>query len=65
MEVPLDWEIVKLIDSCKSKPQYGAALAAIPTNPLAPRYIRITDLDDDGSLRDEDKLSINEQDAKP
>jgi type I restriction enzyme S subunit len=64
-DIPLDWAVVKLIDSCKSKPQYGAALAAIPINSSLPRYIRITDLHDDGSLRIEDKVSINENDAQP
>jgi type I restriction enzyme S subunit len=63
-EIPFDWEIVKLIDLCKSKPQYGAALAAIPMSSSLPRYIRITDLHDDGSLKNE-RVCIREEDARP
>jgi hypothetical protein len=56
---------MKLIDLCKSKPKYGAAIAAIPMNCSLPRYIRITDLDDDGLLKNDYRVSIKEEDAKP
>lgn len=64
IEIPEEWERVTLIEKCESKPKYGANVSAIEKNPELPRYIRITDLNDDGSLRDEEWKSIPEEDAK-
>ena len=44
---------------------YRAALPALPKKPSLPRNVRITDLDDDGLLKNEEWVSIAEQDAKP
>ncbi len=57
--IPAGWEVVRLGDVC-SLPEYGATAAAIPFDPELPRYVRITDLTDDGRLRTEDARS-----AKP
>ena len=57
--IPASWEVVRLGDVC-SPPEYGATAAAIPFDPELPRYVRITDLTDDGRLRTEDARS-----AKP
>ncbi len=64
-EIPPKWILARLIDLCGKKPQYGAAISAIQKNEHLPRYIRITDLNDDGSLRQDEWMSIEEEDAKP
>ena len=40
-------------------PQYGAAVAARPHDPSLPRYVRITDLTDDGRLRPDEIRSAD------
>jgi len=62
-EIPDDWEIIKLINLCKSKPKYGAAASALPKDDHLPRYIRITDLNDEGTLRKDQWASISEENA--
>ena len=64
-EIPEKWDLVKLISLCKGKPKYGASVPAIPRNSTLPRYIRITDLNDDGSLREDEWESISDENAKP
>ena len=54
--IPTDWAVVRLGDVC-SPPQYGAAAAARDHDPSLPRYVRITDLTDDGHLRPDDARS--------
>lgn len=51
------YESVKLSDIIISKPQYGAAFKSKPYDRNI-RYIRITDINEDGSLND-DKVSSN------
>ena len=63
-EIPKKWEKTKLFEICSEKGQYGAGIPAIEKNLKFPRYIRITDLNNDGSLRNEEWKSISEQDAK-
>ena len=48
--IPADWAVVRLGEVC-TPPQYGAAAAACPFDPTLPRYVRITDITDDGRLR--------------
>ena len=43
----------KLADLSLSKGQYGAGSASIEYNPNRPRYVRITDINDDGSLNND------------
>ena len=64
-EIPGEWNVLKLKDICTEKPEYGANVSAVEKNELLPRYIRITDLNDDGSLRTKEWKSINEEKAKP
>ena len=52
----------KLEDLSIGKSSYGAASASVAYNPSRPRYIRITDINDDGSLNDDYVCSINEDD---
>lgn len=53
---------VQLNDLCLEKPEYGAQSAAIPFDTSRPRYIRITDINDDGSLNDDMMCSSNSSD---
>ena len=50
--VPASWDVVRLGDVC-APPEYGASAPAQPFDPHLPRYVRITDLTDDGRLRSE------------
>ena len=56
--IPAAWQVVCLGDVC-AKPSYGAALAAQPYDPELPRYIRITDLTEDGQLHGSDPRSVD------
>lgn len=47
------WEESPLKKFLKDKPQYGANTPAIPYSENKPRYIRITDIDDEGNLMPE------------
>lgn len=56
--IPMDWDCVPLSSACFSKGEYGAAAPSIPYSPSLPRYIRITDITEDGRLSDKDPRSI-------
>jgi type I restriction enzyme, S subunit len=58
IEIPEEWEQKCLIEKCDEKPEYGAGESAISKDENLPRYIRITDLNDDGSLRNKEWKSI-------
>ena len=45
--VPACWEVVRLGEVCE-RPEYGAGASARPFDPALPRYVRITDITDDG-----------------
>ena len=64
IEIPEKWNITRLIEQCIQKPEYGAGESAIEKDLKLPRYIRITDLNDDGSLRNKEWKSIKENAAK-
>ena len=57
-QVPDGWRVVRLGDVCAS-PQYGAAARSRPFERQLPRYVRITDITDDGRLRTEGARSAN------
>ena len=61
--IPACWDVVRLGDVC-SPPEYGAGAPARPFDPILPRYVRITDLTDDGRLRTEDARSANPSQVK-
>ena len=54
--IPADWEVVRLGEVCEP-PQYGASASGHPFDPALPRYVRITDITDDGRLRKDDVAS--------
>ena len=56
--IPAAWEVVRLGEVC-APPEYGASATARPFDPGLRRYVRITDLTDDGRLRTEDARSAN------
>jgi type I restriction enzyme, S subunit len=63
-EIPEEWKVEKLIDLCNEKPKYGANSSAIEHDTSLPRYVRITDILQDGSLRKDKIVSIQEDEAK-
>lgn len=53
----------KTIDEVSlGKGEYGAQSASIEYDPTRPRYVRITDINDDGTLNDDVVASINPDD---
>lgn len=59
--IPRHWEAKRLKFVISEPLKYGANEAAELTDPELPRYIRITDVNDDGSLRDETFRSLPEE----
>lgn len=55
-------EVAQLRDCLSEKPSYGANASARPYESNAPRYIRITDIDDEGNLIEKDPVSIELED---
>lgn len=64
-EIPEHWEIKRLKFLLQMPLQYGANEAAELDDPQLPRFVRITDIDDFGNLRDETFRSIPEEIAEP
>ncbi|MEA4807540.1 restriction endonuclease subunit S [Acetobacterium wieringae] len=63
-EVPEGWKIKRLKELVVGALSYGANESAVDSNPLHPRYIRITDFLDDGMLKDETFKSLSPVIAK-
>lgn len=59
-----DCIIIKLKFLLKKNLQYGANSAGILYDVNLPRYIRITDIDNDLGLKNDNKLSLSEEEAK-
>ena len=57
-QVPDGWRLVRL-GEISAPPEYGAAAPARPYDPGLPRYVRITDITDDGRLRPDDARSAD------
>jgi type I restriction enzyme, S subunit len=60
-QIPRHWEAKRLKFVVSEPLKYGANEAAELTDPELPRYIRITDVNDDGSLREETFRSLPEE----
>ena len=63
-DIPLHWEAWKWKHALSEPMQYGANEAALDDNRENPRYIRITDMNADGSLKDETFKSLPEEIAQ-
>lgn len=61
-QIPEDWEVVKLKYLLNTDLQYGVNKPGVIYTETKPRYIRITDIDDNGNLKVEDKQSYIEED---
>ena len=64
-KIPEEWIITRLKYELNNSMQYGASEAGIDYLETLPRYIRITDITKDNKLRDDEKLSLPENLAKP
>jgi len=64
-EIPEEWEVDRLGDLSLGQPGYGAASPAIDKNNGLPRYVRITDITDDGELLKFTWQSIPREAAQP
>ncbi|BBL58877.1 restriction endonuclease subunit S [Methylomonas koyamae] len=63
-EIPKHWELKRLKEVVTGGLSYGANESAVDSNPLHPRYIRITDFSDDETLREETFKSLTPDIAK-
>lgn len=59
---PMGWPMKRLGDLADQRPEYGANASACALSEGMPRYIRITDIRDDGTLSDKDVVSLDSDD---
>lgn len=64
-KIPAHWDAVRLRYLASEPLAYGANEAALEDNPNFPRFIRITDINEDGSLRSETFKSLPIEIAEP
>ena len=62
-EIPDTWVITRLKYTLAEPMKYGASETGIDYDESLYRYIRITDIDSNGKLKEEGKLSLNEKQA--
>lgn len=62
---PKGWEVKTLGDVTIGKPQYGANASAVEWSEGKPRYVRITDITDDGRLLGSGAVTLDLDDAGP
>jgi len=53
------WEFVNLGKLLKASPDYGVSEAAVPYDADLPKYLRITDISEDGRYLEENKVSVD------
>ena len=58
-----EWKEYKLGELSKDKGCYGIAASAVPYSPDLHTYLRITDINDDGTLNKSGLMSVNEDNA--
>ena len=58
IQYPSDWGFMPLGKCCVDKLSYGINAPAIPYASCFPSYLRITDINDDGTYNDNDKKSV-------
>ena len=64
-EIPRRWGVERLRYLASEPLMYGANEAALETDPSFPRFVRITDISEDGSLRSETFKSLPSEIAEP
>ncbi|MBN1988032.1 MAG: restriction endonuclease subunit S [Bacteroidales bacterium] len=64
-EIPKHWGVKRFKFCLKEPLKYGANEAAESSDPEQPRFVRITDVDENGNLREETFRSIDSEIAKP
>ncbi len=64
-EIPAHWRVKRLKFLARKSLMYGANEAADDDNPNNPRFIRITDIDEDGTLREDTFRSLPYEIAAP
>lgn len=64
-EIPIEWEIKTLKEISSSKGDYGIGASAIEYNLNKPRYLRITDISEDGKLLDNDIRGFDSEKYEP
>lgn len=60
-KIPVGWDVRKLKQLISESLQYGANETGVEYDESLPRYIRITDVDSNGNLKEEGKLSLPEE----
>jgi type I restriction enzyme S subunit len=56
-----EWEEVSLEEVCDVKGKYGIGAAAVEFSNDLPRYLRITDIDDDGNYSPKKEVSVSDK----
>ena len=64
-EIPAHWEVKRLKHFSLSPMQYGANESAEENDPSFPRFVRITDIDNAGDLREDTFRSLTPDIARP
>jgi type I restriction enzyme S subunit len=63
--IPEEWDCLPLKSLCLNSGEYGANAPAIPFSHNQPRYIRITDISEDGYLQVDNMKSIDSSISDP
>ena len=61
--IPKDWQIKRLGDLCLNQGDYGLNAPAVDYSAELPTYLRITDINEDGSLSHNDMKSVDDPSA--
>lgn len=57
------WKEYRLEELCKGKGCYGIGASAVPYNPNKYTYLRITDINDDGTLNKTGLMSVDDENS--
>ena len=63
-KVPIGWDVKKLKDITLNRGDYGSNSSAVPFSKETPKFIRITDISDDGQLFENDAVSSTDTTEK-
>ena len=63
-KIPVDWEVKRLGDISIGKGVYGINAFAVEYKDSLPRYLRITDIDDEGYFSTNKLSSVNDENSK-